>query len=252
MRDGFRLFMKYPLPFSLMFVVFMAAAVIGSALPLLGGLVMLCAVPLLGLGFMVAAESALKGGPVHPGHFFSPLRTDARRRRALLGLCFGFGAATLGIFWLAHALDGGTFGQLQKLLAEEASREQIDALLADPRFGTGLLLRFGLTALLSIPFWHAPALVHWAGQGAAQALFSSSLSLWRARGAFAVYFLSWFGIVALFGLFSALAFGLLGVRQLAGLVALPAGLIFTTIFYVSLIFPFIDSFEGTGVTVSAP
>jgi hypothetical protein len=38
-----------------------------------------------------------------------------------------------------------------------------------------------------VPFWHAPGLVHWGSQGVGQALFSSTLAVWRCRGAFVVY-----------------------------------------------------------------
>jgi hypothetical protein len=37
------------------------------------------------------------------------------------------------------------------------------------------------------------------------------------------------------------------MRQLLGLVVLPAGLIFSTIFYVSLLFTFSDSFGNSGL-----
>jgi hypothetical protein len=105
-----------------------------------------------------------------------------------------------------------------------------------------MIVRFGLAALLSIPFWHAPALVHWGGQGALQALFSSTLAVWRNRGAMVVYVIGWIAMIAAFSAAVGLLFGLLGARQLAGLIALPAGLMFTCVFYVTLYFTFADSF----------
>jgi hypothetical protein len=243
--DGFRLFAKHPLPFSLMFVVFMAAAVLSSAVPLVGGFVLLCAVPALGLGFMVASESALKGGPIHPGQYIVPFRTDARRRRDQITLCLSFGLATLLIMAIADFFDGGSFARLQNLMAEEAPQPEIDAVMMDPQFQTGVLVRFGLAALLSLPFWHAPALVHWGQQSAAQALFSSTLAIWRNKGAFAAYFLAWLGVIVLFGVFVTLVFGLLGARQMVAAAAIPAALIFSTVFYTSLIFSFNDSFRGS-------
>ena len=45
MRDGFRLFGRHPLAFSLMLVSFLFAAVLVSMVPLLGGLVMLAGLP---------------------------------------------------------------------------------------------------------------------------------------------------------------------------------------------------------------
>ncbi len=247
LRDGFQLFSRFPLPFSFLFVVFMAAAALGSALPLFGGFIMLCAVPLLSLGFMIASESALTGGPIHPGQYVAALRTDAPRRRSQLILCLLFGSLTLGVLWLSHTLDGGTFAQLQKLMAEDAPKAKIDAVLSDPALLTGMIMRLGLAALMSVPFWHAPALVHWGGQGPGQALFSSTLAVWRCKGAFGVYSLAWFAVVAVFGMLVALVLELLGGRQYIGLVILPAGLVFSTVFYVSLIFTFNDSFDGTSL-----
>lgn len=252
LRDGFRLFARHPLPFSFLFVVFLAAVLVSALLPLLGGFVMLCAVPLLSLGFMIAAESALGGGPIHPGQYLSTLRGDPRRRQAQLVLCLLFGAATLAVLWLAHAVDDGSFAKLQKLMAEDAPREQVEEVLADPGLQTGMLLRFGLAGVLAVPFWHAPALVHWGGQGPAQALFSSTLALWRSKGAFAVYFLSWFGLILVFGMVVGVTLELMGARQLIGVVAMPALMIFSTVFYVSLIFMFSDSFGGTALRQPTP
>lgn len=251
-RDGFRLFTRHPLPFSFMFVVFLAAVLIGSALSMVFGTLVLCAVPLLGLGFMVAGESALAGGPIHPGQFITPLRQDARRRRHLLILCAAFGLSTVLVLWLAHVVDGGALGELQQLQMKDAPAEEIEALVSEPRFTQGLMLRLGGTALLSLPFWHAPALIHWGGQGPGQALFSSLLALWRTRGAFVVYLATWTGVVALFAGFTGAAMALLGVRQMAGLVIMPALLIFSTVFYVSLLFTFADSFDGSGLKTTAP
>jgi hypothetical protein len=44
--------------------------------PLLGGLVQMMSLPLLSLGFMVAAQVALLDGKVHPRQFIEPLQTD--------------------------------------------------------------------------------------------------------------------------------------------------------------------------------
>jgi hypothetical protein len=247
LRDGFRLFAKHPVAFSLMFVVFMAAVMLGASLPYVGSLLMLSAVPLLGLGFMIASESALHKGVVHPGQFIKPFKASAQQRQAQVVLCLAFGLATLAVLWLAHQVDDGAFLQLQRLMAEQAPQEKIDALLQDGDLQFGLFLRIGLATLVSAVFWHAPALVHWGQQGAAQALFSSTLALWRNRGAFAVYMLAWLALIGIFGLVTALAFSLLGLRQLTGLLALPAGLVFSTIFYVSVLFSFSDCFGNSSL-----
>ena len=128
----------------------------------------------------------------------------------------------------------------------EAPPQEIDALAADRGVFVGTVCGMLGATLLSVPFWHAPALVHWGGQGVAQALFSSTLAVWRAKGAFLVYALIWAGLIVGVGLLSALLLGLFGAPQLAGVLALPIGLMFSTVFYVSLIFSFRDSFGEIG------
>lgn len=243
--DAFRLFARKPLLFTMMFAVFLFAALVVSLVPLLGGLVQMAALPLLSLGFMIASESALTGGPVHPAQFIEPLRGDPVRRRSLLLLCAIYGVSALAILLLADAVSDSAWSRLQALMVQgEKSQSEIDALLAEPGVTAAVILALVLGTALSVPYWHAPALVYWGGQGVAQALFSSTLAVWRCKGAFFTYALAWAGVIGLFGLLAALLFGLLGMPQLANVVGVPAGLTFSTVFYISLLFTFTDSFGG--------
>ena len=104
------------------------------------------------------------------------------------------------------------------------------------------MFRLGLAGLLSVPFWHAPALVLWDGQGFAQALFSSTIACWRNRGAFLVYSVAWTALVISVGTGGSLVFMLLGQAQLFALAAVPMSLLLTTVFYASLYFTFADCF----------
>jgi len=246
--DAFRLFARRPFGLTLLFVVFFfAAALVATLLPLVGSLLQLMSLPLLSLGFMVASQSALLDGPVSPAQFVEPFRGDPKRRRALLTLCAIYGVAALAILFLCAWISNDAMTRLQALLAQgDRSRVEIDALLAEPGVTTAALLLALLGTALTVPFWHAPALVHWAGQSVGQALFSSTLAVWRAKGAFLGYFVGWTLLIAAFGIVTALVFGLFGASQLATVLALPAGLVFSTVFYVSLIFTFNDSFGGTG------
>jgi hypothetical protein len=251
--DAFRLFARRPLAFTALFAVFLFGALVVSLVPLLGGLVQMMSLPLLSLGFMIAGQSALLDGPVHPRQFIEPLRTDATRRRALLQLCAIYGVAALVILLLADAVSGSAWSRLQALIAKgEGAQAEVDALLAEPGVGAAVLLAAVLGTMLTVPFWHAPALVHWGGQNVGQALFSSTLAVWRAKGAFFAYTLGWVGVIVVFGLVTALLFGLLGAPQLAGLLGVPAGLVFSAVFYVSLLFTFNDSFGGSPVPPARP
>lgn len=244
LRDGFALYAKRPLGFAAMFVVFLFAAIVAALVPLAGSLLQMAMLPLLSLGFMVAGQSALFGGPVKPTQFIEPLRGDPQRRIALLQLCLLYGACALLILVLCDMLSAGAMQRVQVLVAKGAPQSQIDAVLTEPGVAMAAFAGAVLGSLLAVPFWHAPALVHWGGQRAAQALFSSTVAVWRSKGAFLLYGLGWTALVLFFGLVTALVFGLFGAAQFASMLALPAGLVFSTVFYVSLLFTFNDSFGG--------
>ena len=126
--------------------------------------------------------------------------------------------------------------------AGAANMAHIESLLADPQLLIGMLVRITLVSLLSVPFWYAPALVHWHKQSPAQALFSSTLACWRNRGAFALYGLAWGALLIAFSVLLTTVFTLLGVPQLAPLAAMSAVLLFSTVFYASLYFTYADCF----------
>ena len=253
MRDAFRLFLRRPLPFAAMFVSFLLAALVATLVPVIGGVVMLMSLPLLSLGFMLGSRAARDDLPVHPGLFIEPLRSAQGRRKPLLTLCALYALCTVLIMSLSEWIDGGSFDRLQQLMAQgDAAQAELEAVLADPRLTWGLMTRFGLAGCLSIPFWHAPALVYWQGQGVAQSLFSSTLALWRCKGAFLMYSLAWTAVIGVFGAVIGLLFSLLDARQLAGVIAMPAGLMFSTVFYVSLLYTYEGCFSVTDTPLVLP
>ncbi len=252
-RESFALFLKSPLGFSLLFMLFLVAALILMALPFVGALLLLAAMPLLTLGYAAAARAALRGQAVHAGLMLEPFkRTGAAPHRAtLLRLCLLYAAATALAMLLAQAIDGGSFERLQVLMAAErtdANKAAIDALLDDPRLASGMLVRVALIAAISVPFWHAPMLVWWNGQSVAQSLFSSTLACWRNKGAFLINSLVWLGISTVFGVLASVLIALLGAPQLVAVVLPPAALMFSVVFYVSLYFMYADCFASAEQT----
>lgn len=251
-RDGLRLYMRQPMAFTGLFALFLLAALFSTLLPLVGWLLQMMMVPLLSLGFMVASQSVLLGGRARAVHFIEPLLGAPTQRRALLLLCALYGLLVAGSLWLADwAADGGYTHLFQLMSQTPAPLHEIDALFVERSMAAGALVGTTAITLVTIPFWHAPALVHWAHQGALQALFSSTLAVWRCRGAFVVYALAWAGVVLAFGAVAALLFSLLGARQLAGMAAMPAALIFSTVFYVSLLFTYEGCFSDSAAAPAA-
>jgi hypothetical protein len=184
----------------------------------------------------------------HPRHFIEPLRGDPARRKSLLILCASFGLGAVAILWLCDIASGMALSRMQELMGKgPAGQAELEALMLEPGVRSAFLLGIVLGTGLSIPYWHAAALVHWGGQGPAQALFSSTLALWRNKGAFLTFSLAWIGLVLLFSLVAGLVLGLLGLATIASFVALSAGLVFTTLFYVAQLFTFNDSFGGAAL-----
>jgi len=242
-RRGFQVFGKQPLAISGLFAAFVFGVFVLSLLPLIGPVLLLAVLPLVSLGFMLASRRVLEGQLPTPKVFIEPLRAGRPRQRALLQLGVVYALCSLAIIWLSDTVDGGALDALMQALGDpKAGTEAVQQQLADPRLEAGLALRFGLATLLSVPFWHAPALTHWGGQGAAQSLFSSTLACWRNKGAFLVFGAVWAGLVLGFALIANLVFGLLGQPQLVALAAMPASLLLSTIFYASLYFSFADCF----------
>lgn len=242
-RRGFQVFFRQPLPFSAMFGAFLFVAFALTLLPLVGALMLLALLPLVSLGFMVATRNALQGRMPTPRAFVEPLRGARERRLALLRLGLLYAAASMAIIWLSDAADGGALERLMQTLSDgSADADALRQALADPRLELGVLLRFGLAGLLSVPYWHAPALVHWAGQGVAQSLFSSWIACWRNKGAFTVFALVWGAIVLVFALVANVVAALLGMPQLVAFAAVPATLLMSTVFYVSIWFSFAGCF----------
>lgn len=246
--DAWRLFMRRPLAFmSLAAVVGLLSAVVQIFPPL--SLFAVLIPPLLSLGFMVAGQSALLDGPVHPRQFIEPLRADPRRRRALIVLSLGYGASVLLIALVLYLVSGsvveGAVATVPAAAGAASAPVEID--LQRPEVLRVLFTAAVLLVMLSIPYWHAPALVHWGGQGVAQALFSSTLAVWRCRGAFLVYAVAG-GALAIGALMVvSLAAGLLGSPSLVAVLAVPVALTMTSVFYLSVLFSFNDSFGGKAV-----
>lgn len=247
---GWRAFARKPLAFTGLFAFFLFIAMAAMLVPWVGPVLMLTTLPLVSLGFMIATREAQAGRFPAPGVFIAPLRGDAARRRALIRLGLIYAAASVVIMLISQLIDDGRLSDWMQLAGSTKPEdiERANELAADPRLMGGLLTSLTLISLLAVPFWHAPALVHWAGQGVAQSLFSSTLALWRNRGAFAVYMLAWTALLFAFSISAGILMSLLGARQMIVLLALPAGLTFSTVFYASLYYTFEDCFSGDEAT----
>ena len=195
MREGLRDFWRQPLGFASLFVTFMLVAQLLGLVPLLGAPLALAGVPLLSLAYMMAGHRVSLGGLAQPQVFLAPWQSPALTRQRLITLCLLYAGLCLLCLRALDWLDGGEFVRQMDHLAEASARPDglPPDMLTNGTAAEGMLLRVAATTLLGLPFWHAPALVLWAGQSVAQALFSSTIALWRAKAAFLTFGVAWLG-----------------------------------------------------------
>ncbi|WP_431102195.1 BPSS1780 family membrane protein [Roseateles noduli] len=246
-RHGLKVLRRKPIALIGLFAVFLLVSSVLQLVPLLGQLVVLAALPLVSLSFMLASHQVLQSHTPTAAVFAQPLQLTKERRRDQLILGFVYAFSTIAVMFLAHWLDGGALVRAVEQVAAAGSaakpdQKAIEATIADPSLTTGIGLRLLLTGLISIPFWHAPALIHWGGQGVLQALFSSTLGVWRNKGAFALSGLVWVGLTFGATMVLTIVGMLLGLANLLPFLLVPLAMILTTAFYCSLYFTFIDCF----------
>lgn len=240
---AFSEFARHPLAYTALFMSFLLALLLSMALPAIGGVFLLLVPPLLSLGFMMAAHASLKGLPPRLGVFAAPWkRHEPDRRRPLLALLLIYAALVAASMWIGQEMSDGGLGQWFAAYAKgDTPLEELNRLGDAPGVTAGMLWCLGLIALISLVFWFAPALVVWAGQGPAQAMFSSTLALWRAKAAFLNYGLLWVGASVGMYLLGSLLGALLG-PAVGALLIVPINLAVTCVFYISLYFSFSDCF----------
>jgi hypothetical protein len=214
--------------------------------PSVVGSLTLVAMPLLSLAFMLSTEAVTNDLRIRPALLFAPLRAPGAMRRSLLAI----GLAYFGVFLLAwvggNGIDGGE--SVKWFVANTMVQPDGTKLPATPTplSDTGravMLLKMAIVALGSIPLWHAPALVLWGRYGAAKAMFASVVAMWRTRAALAVFGIAWFALSLTVVVGLALLSLVLGKSVVFLLIAVMLSWAFSALFYVTLWFGFIDTFE---------
>lgn len=243
-QRAFQVCARQPLGFAALFATCMFVVLLLGLVPVVGTVALLVLPPAGSLVFMIASRRVVEGTTAMPGSIAELAAAGRARLVALVKLGIAYAVATYLLFWFAGVLDGGALTAfLESLPDERTTGESTVTRVADPRLQLGLILRLAFAAALSIPFWHAPALVHWGGHAWAKSLFFSSIAIWRNKGAFTVYGVAWLGLWMLLLPIVSIAVGVLGSQRFA-LVATPLTLAYLTLFYASLWFTFADCFSS--------
>jgi hypothetical protein len=251
-RNAFRVFGRQPLGFASLFAACLFVFLLLGIVPVIGTAILLMLPPAGSLLFMVASERVGGGRSAMPGAIAEIATSGRRKLIGLLALGLAYAASTFIAFWIAGVLDGGALAAFFESLPDgKSTPDSMATRMADPMLQFGLILRLAFAAALSIPFWHAPALVHWGDQPWAKSLFFSTVAIWRNKGAFAMYGLAWMVLWLVLLVLVSLGVGLLGPQRFT-LVATPLTLIFSTVFYASLWFTFTDCFAAPEAAEATP
>jgi len=183
-QEGYRLCMRQPLAMFFWSMTLSLLITFSYLVPFFGQMALIIATPSLTFMTLAACQRIDSGEPMQLGMWSQPLRNgDTRKRLILLGVAYLVCCFVGGVLATAPFL-----GELTEVIQGEG---QIDerALLEAMQ---GPMLTFGiLYVLISMFFWHAPALIGWHGIPMKRALFYSMVACWRNKWAFLVYGLSW-------------------------------------------------------------
>jgi len=237
-RLGIRTFLRQPLALSGLFFLFLAAASVLSMVPVLGNLLALMLVPGATLGLIAAAREAAQGRFPMPWMLITAFRAGPPQLRAMLQLGALYAAATLVVFGISALFDGGTVARLYFM-----GGTMTPELVKQPDFQSAVLVVMALYLPLSLLFWHAPALTFWHGISPVKSLFFSFMACVRNFWTFVVFFLLWVMVGLGIGMLVAVVASLVGSQEMVGVVMFPATLLIAAMFFTSIYFTFIDSFE---------
>jgi hypothetical protein len=234
---GVQTFWKQPLAMSGLFFMFMAMLSVVTVVPFIGIALALALLPAATLGLMAATEEALKGNFPMPSILLSAFRASQQGARAMLVLGALYAAGFLGLMGVSALVDGGQFASLY-LIGGKISEE----IVMQGSFQAAMWVAMALHTLLSVLFWHAPALVHWHGVSPIKSLFFSFMACYKNLGAFTVFGLAWAGLFVLAALTVSLIASLLGNPMLATVAIFPVALVIVAMFFTSIYFTFRDCF----------
>lgn len=237
---GLRTFFRQPLALSGQFFMFMAAVWLVGLVPWVGALLKIMLVPAGTLGMILATREADRGRFPMPGLMLGAFRHGRERARAMLMLGVWWAVGIALVLGICTLVDGG------ELARQYLSGESVTATaLENPRFVWALMLSMVLNLLLTIFFWHSPALTFFAGLPPLKSLFFSMVASKRNFLAYLVYSLLWSAVLFAMVLVAVAVLMAIGgqawvLNGMGPLIMLMTAMTFTSIF-----FTFRDTFELT-------
>ena len=251
-RLGIGVFWRQPMAFSVLFFTSMAAvSLVSVLLPLIGPAVAQALMPMIVLMVMAAAAQANQGRAPTPALLLVAARAARQSLPAMLTLGALFAVGDLLATGATALVDGGQFA-----LVTLGRRPFTPELAQSADFQAAMALWLLLYALLSLPFWHAPALAHWHRVPPVKAMFFSTVACLRNMGAFTLYGLAWGVVFVGAGIAISIAVTLLvlaglGMGMAGGILAASVSMLMAMVL-TSVVFTFRDCFEPPDKPAASP
>ncbi|MFN3612441.1 BPSS1780 family membrane protein [Tepidimonas sp.] len=232
-RLGLRTFFRQPLAMAGLFFLFIMGVSVLAMVPVLGAPLALALLPAATLGLMAATKEADSGRFPMPTVLASAFRAGRERVRAMLLLGGLYALGSVVVMTLAAWLSGAP---------ADATLEGGETALTEPAVLRNLAWQAVLYVPLGLPFWHAPALVHWHGIHPVKSLFFSLVACWTNKGALLVFMLGWSAVFFGVSLMLVLLASALGGASAMQVLVFPVASLLSAAFFTSLYFTFRDSF----------
>jgi hypothetical protein len=189
-KEGWALFRQQPGALVFMFISFYLTVILLSLVPILGQLAGGVVMAVFWAGFMQACAEVERGVRLTPNVMRVGLQQPAFKWLIGLGMLYlAAGALAIGVTWLVDD------GALMKLLMrpQQPTPEAVN----QPGIVSALLAGGVVYLLAGMAFCFAPPLILWQRMSLGKAIFFSFFAIVRALKAFAVFMLSWLGIMLL-------------------------------------------------------
>lgn len=195
-RAGIETFKKQPMALIFWALITNLLINISYFIPIIGQIALMVLTPSLTFIILNASQQILKDKRMQLGDWLTPLKTNNAFARLLkLGGVYFFFLFVASIIATTPFLDS-----ISEVL--NASDQSIDPATLMQAVRRPVMIFLGLYLVISILFWHAPALVGWHQIPLKQALFYSMIACWRNKLPMIIYGFFWGGIYYLFNMLS--------------------------------------------------
>ncbi len=240
-KNGIAVCARQPWGFLSLLGLVVTSTILLSALPLIGAVVIVGAMPMIWMAFMLASRRVLSDKRITPLLIGELLKTSEARKRWLK-----LGSIYAGALFLVVAL-GLILGPGPSAFVEALDKTQpTESPLDNAVVLKSMLVWAALALPVSLVFWHTPALVYWGRVPVGKALFFSAVASWRNLSAFAVYGGCWVALQVAVGAVIQVLTLVIPSPTLMTVTAVMASMWVLSAFYASLYFSVVDCFESRG------